>query len=176
MNRLDEIRCYMENYIKDKADESIAAEIEYLNTALNEVKGKLIFRIRQAFENSTMETDKIVICYLHSAIAEGKCELCLIPFKDNPFIIMPENEVYMEYSEILKLVVVENSYWEKIMRKKFIQLLSYEIEEIRREYLYRYSAGIGEILNRIFDGDDGNIRVFFGAYMGEIKEIGRILI
>lgn len=176
MNRLDEIRYYMENYIQDKADESITAEIEYLNTTLNEIRGKLTSRIRQAFENSTMETDKIMICYLHSAIAEGKCELCLIPFKDNPFIRIPENEVYMEYSEILKFTFVENSYWEKIMRKKFIQLLSYEIEEIRREYLYKYSAEIGEILDSIFDGDEGNIRVYFGAYMGEIKEIGRISI
>lgn len=60
MNRLDEIRYYMENYIQDKADESITAEIEYLNTTLNEIRGKLTSRIRQAFENSTMETDKIM--------------------------------------------------------------------------------------------------------------------
>lgn len=175
MNRLDEIRRYMENYIQDKADENITAEIDCLNTTSSKAKDKLISRIRQAFVHSAVEADKIMICYLHSSIAEGKCELCFIPFKDNPFIIMPEKEVYMEYSEFLKFTVVENSYWEKIVRTKYIQLRSYEIEEIRREYMFKYSLGIEKVLSRIFD-DEGNIGVYFGAYMGEIKEIGRISI
>ena len=176
MHRLDEIRSYMENCIKEQVENSISAEREYLNNASSEVKNKLVFKIRQVLKNSGGNAQNVMVCYLYSSIAEEKCELCLFSFKDFPFIIMPENETYMDYSEILKLHVVSMEYLKKEIRKKFVQLCPYEIEEIRREFMYRYSAGIGKLLRSVLNNEEGNIRVFFGTYMGEYEEIGRVLV
>ena len=176
MDRLDEIRCYMEKYIAEQVDISIAAEKKYMSQHVDRIKDKLTVRIRQTLDASARETDKIIICYLYSSIAIGKNELCLIPFGKRPFIEKPENEIYMDYSEILNLAIVNEAEMEKEMRKKFIRILPYEIEEIRREFMYGYSYRIGELLSGILsDGEEG-IRIFFGTYMGEAAEIGRITV
>lgn len=176
MNRLNEIRDYMEKYIAENVAISIAEEQKYLSEQVNQAKDRLIIRISQALETSAERMDKVVICYLLSSIAIGKYEFCIIPFEEKPFISKPENDIYMDYSELFRLTILSEADLEKEMRKKFIRILPYEIEEIRREFLYRYSERTGELLSSILDSTAGGIKVFFGAYMGEIREIGRIAI
>lgn len=168
MNRLDEIRSHMEEYIKEQVEKI------HLNSISSEVKNVLMHKIKQILDSSD-SNDKIMICYLHSSIAEEKCELCLFAFKEAPFIVMPENELYVDYSEILNLPVDITECLEKEIRKKFVRLCPYEIEEIRREFMFRCSADIGRLLKGVFK-EEGNIQIFFGAYMGEYEEIGRTFI
>ena len=62
MNRLNEIRSYMEKYIAENVDISIAEEQRYLSGQVNQAKDRLIIRISQALEASAERKDKVVIC------------------------------------------------------------------------------------------------------------------
>lgn len=173
MNRIGEIKKYMEEYITSSINFHMEEERKYLRQHADEVKSALAFRIRHILCNDR-GINKVIICYLYSSIAMKGQELCMLPFTDMPFAVQPENEIYIECSEILGYSIKEEEHLERMVRNKFVQLLPYEIEEIKREYMYRYSERIGELLGEILcEGEEG-IEIFFGSYMGEVKEIGRI--
>lgn len=173
MDRLSELKDYMEEHILDRINAHITAEQKYMYQNADEVKNRIILKIRK-IQSGNKEVDKVIICYLYSSIAMKKNELCLIPFANLPFAEQPENEVYMAYSEILKTPFMEEKYFERILREKYVQLLPYEVEEIRREYMYRYSEKIGDLLSELLSSCESGIRVFYGAYMEKVKEIGRV--
>ena len=175
MNRIGEIKKYAEEYIIGSIYSHIEEDRKYLYQHADEVKSALALRMRQILSNDK-GINKVVICYLYSSIAMKRQELCIIPFMDMPFVMQLENEIYIEYSEILGYSIMEEDHLERILRNKFVQLLPYEIEEIIREYMYRYSEKIGELLSEILCGGEEGIKVFFGSYMGEVKEIGRIVL
>ena len=168
MNRIENIKKYAEEYIINSINLQMEIDRKYLCRHANEVKNGLALKMNQILRQNK-GIDKITICYLYSSIAMKKHELCLIPFADIPFVEWPE-------SEILKTSIIEEKYFERILREKFVQLLPYEVEEIRREYMCLYSEKIGELLSEILNDSESGVRIFYGAYMDEIKEIGRIVL
>lgn len=174
MNRLNNIKENMEPWIKQKVDASINAEMEYIEQHLNKVREDFIDKIMQIIETGNPTIDQLIICYLSSSIAIKKYELCLIPFKGMPFIQKLHNEIYIEYPDLFKpLLSIENEL-EEVMRKNFVHILPYEVEEIRRDCMNRYGHQLREIFCRIFNTTKGNIQVYFGIFMGDVWEVGRI--
>ncbi len=171
MERLDEMREKLKEWMWENAGGSRQETEKYLRQHPGELSGRLMENIRHITRDNPKGKNKIALCCLRSSILDGSDELCLLTFDTVPFVDRTDEAVYVGMPEIFRYAKekVEGLYRE--MGRNFIRVLPYEKEEMRREYMYGYLDFVPGFLSLILENDIQGMEVYVGEYMGELVRL-----
>ncbi len=171
MDRLKDMRDFMEDYFEQNIKLSRSETEKNLRKNFGQINVRIMEEVRTFIECKNNKVNKIAICYLLSSILDESDELCLIGFESNPFVDGIENMLYVSVPELFIFAREKIPKIYQELQNHFIGVLSYEKEEIKREYMYRYCDNLNDLIRLIFQNSFCEFCFFVGAYMGDIELI-----
>ena len=161
-------------YLKDDMEQELERWKQlYFNADDSQVK-EAINSLRTKIE---ADDASIVISYLRSSYITEKHLFKVTIYENEPFINEPTLYKLVDLTPLYKQIPEKIDKYSRKIRSKFIRVLPYEVEEIRRFYmerLYKDSWIFFEKAISKTEVDDGRIPVYFGEELGSIKKIGGI--
>ncbi|MCM1425657.1 MAG: hypothetical protein NC118_03550 [Eubacterium sp.] len=171
MDRLEKMRITMKECFEQNIDLSIKETDVYIQENLEKIINRIAEDVNSFLQNVVTKKNKIAICYLYSSVLDESDELCLLAFDIDPFIDGIDNMIYVNIPELFHFAKEKIPYLEQELHNHFIRILSYEKEEVKREYMYKYTNQIKGFIYLIFKNCIFNMPIFVGPYMGELEEI-----
>lgn len=175
MNRFQEIKNESEAYMTELLEQK--KEKIRKSYSSNERAWKFTFRavLKECIKQKREDTNQLLITFLRSSILTGS-NAFVLAWYDEALYVDPFAPC-MDYvpSFLYEGIKEDEEKLKAFLRKKFVQLMEYETEEIRREYRIRLGLAAKEFFALLLpDQEGGNINVWFGEYMKHAEIIGRI--
>ena len=177
----------MLDYLKDEMEEGLARFKQELSQQelFDEAQVREALEVMKAEieAGEKAENTFVVITYLRSSYITESHQFKIALYEDEPFVEEAIMDRFVDLTQLYKQEERIPELIDKLTRKirlKFIRVVPYEIEEVRRFYmesLYKNSSFFFKnIVNEMGTGESGSVKniVYFGEEMGKIEEIGVI--
>lgn len=174
LDRMNEMEIYLADTLKKMAQKRVDFLIKEYREQ-NKLLCDLISDILKGLVNS--RKGYLIISYLRSSIVTRSNDFLFIFYSGEPYVEEEPDQVFWQVEDILRGTEKDMIEIEMILRKKFIRIISCEMESIRREYMIELYAECKKLFQLILSDikEKEGIKVYYGEYMGEVPiEIGII--
>lgn len=170
MDRIEEMKIFLQE-----------AEVSLLEERIKKIKSrcinnkKLKQEIMILIEGVVMERIEgcVVISYLRSSYVTGSHEFYIAYYANEPFVEEEPDSIYYGMRLLFDGVEDDLECLIKLLENKYIRIMASEKEEIRRWYIQQIYRKFYEVFKLLLTDMQkekcGNI--FYGSYMGEIKQL-----
>lgn len=172
-NRIKDMELTFENDLNDLLKNRLVQINNNYNNDKEETK-KNFLEVLQ--ELDSLKEGTIVISYLRSSFITQNHEFYISCYSGEPFVEECPDGVFYSLKTYFKEIEDDYLILEKLVKSKFIQVFSWELEEIRRNYMERVYAGCIKLFCDIFLKLDTKIRskIYYGEYMSRIVQISTV--
>lgn len=117
----------------------------------------------------------LCISYLRSSYITGSNDFQVAYYSEDLFVEEYPECFYYRVSISPQDTKNDIQYLRTHLQKQFIRITYGEMEELRRYYMENLYQRCGNIFNLVLDEHEkGKTAVYFGEYMGEVMQIGKI--
>lgn len=172
LDRMDE----METFLSEKLRTLTEKRVELLIKNYQKQDKKIcntVSDILRGLANSRQ--GYLIISYLRSSIVTGSNEFLFAFYSDEPYVEEEPDKVIWQMDDLFRDTEDDMIEVDKMLRERFIRILSSEIETIRRSYMIKLYEKCKKLFQQIVENieDKEGIKVYYGEYMGEMPtEIG----
>lgn len=171
VNRIDEMKTFLQE-TKDKLLTERLKKIEEYCQSQGKAKTEELQAIVQGLMWERRKGN-LVISYLVSSIVTGSHEIFIAFYSGEPYVEEEPDGIYYSLSSFFQGIEDELLTMHKTLGNKFIRILDYEKEEIRRWYISQIYINLTSIYKIIFKDfqKESDINIYYGSFMGEIALI-----
>ncbi len=168
MERVDEMKDWLREEKEELAKERIKSmkaqgkEEDFSKTLEQWILGK--------------EGGSLVIAFLRSSYLTKSHKFYMGYYEGEPFVEEEIQTIFYPLPSMFQEVKEDIILFRKKLEKRFPRILPSEEEEIRRWYMEHLYRDMGQVWEEFFKrkGKEGNLPVFYGGYMEELIQIGKI--
>lgn len=115
----------------------------------------------------------IVISFLRSSYITGSYEFCIAYYTDEPFVEEEPDCGYYSLHLLFEGIEDDLQYMIKELRNKYIRIMTFEKEEMRRWFMDEIFTGLGIVFKSILVDMQAkeDIEIFYGNYMDELAPL-----
>lgn len=137
---------------------------------------KILQKVQKRAFNTSLDS-QVVITYLRSSAITENHQFKLAIYQEEPFLDAPIYETYLNMKHLYLNVSDDARMLLKELSPPYIQILSYEEEQIKRNFtarLYEQSYHFFEQILKEMATTNNQRPVYFGEEMSELRQIGVI--